>query len=97
RGPDGEIVKVLDFGIAKFMPVLDSDAPTLAGGETKTGMLLGTLGYMSPEQLIGENPAESWDLWGLAVAAYETLTGAMPFRAQSVSIRSGLYILLNRL
>src|SRR5437879_11608320 len=45
RGPDGEIVKVLDFGIAKFMPVLDSDAPTLAGGETKTGMLLGTLGY----------------------------------------------------
>ena len=85
HAPDGagETVKVLDFGIAKFLPVYDREAPTRVTAETNTGMLVGTLGYMSPEQLIGGNPAVSWDLWALAVVAYETLTGAMPFPVQS--------------
>ena len=37
---------------------------------------------MSPEQLNGEGPAVSWDLWSLAVVAYEALTGALPFPFQ---------------
>ena len=46
-------------------------------------MLVGTFDYMSPEQLTGENPAVSWDLWAIAVVAYEALTGALPFPAHS--------------
>jgi eukaryotic-like serine/threonine-protein kinase len=72
-------VKVLDFGIAKFLPSTDDAAETQTGTETRSGVLVGTLGYMSPEQLFGERPATSWDLWALAVVAYEILTGALPF------------------
>jgi serine/threonine-protein kinase len=80
---ESETVKVLDFGIAKFLPGFErgEEAPTL--GETDAGMLMGTPGYMSPEQLLGEEPAVSWDLWALAVTAYETLTGGLPFPAAS--------------
>ena len=46
-------------------------------------MLVGTFDYMSPEQLRGEHPAVSWDLWAIAVVAYEALTGALPFPKHS--------------
>jgi serine/threonine-protein kinase len=81
----GEIVKVLDFGIAKFLTAHDGDAPTQAAAETGTGVLVGTLAYMSPEQLLGENPSVLWDLWALAVIAYEMLAGEMPFTTASTS------------
>jgi hypothetical protein len=69
-----EVPKVLDFGIAKFVrPALDSAALTA------TGAVVGTLGYMSPEQLRGGAPNPSWDLWALAVVSYEMLAGARPF------------------
>jgi serine/threonine-protein kinase len=42
-------------------------------------MLVGTLKYMSPEELRGGKPAASWDVWALAVVAYEMLTGIHPF------------------
>lgn len=71
----GEIVKVLDFGIARFLPSCEDDATRV----TSEGVLMGTPAYMSPEQLLGESPAVSWDLWALAVVAYETLSGATPF------------------
>jgi tRNA A-37 threonylcarbamoyl transferase component Bud32 len=78
--PDGgsEHVKVLDFGIAKF----------LAGGldmttATGAGQLIGTLSYMGPEQLAGCPVDASWDLWALGVIAYEMLTGALPFAGTS--------------
>jgi tRNA A-37 threonylcarbamoyl transferase component Bud32 len=77
----GETVKVLDFGIAKFLPGSKEAAETPTLGETDAGILVGTPGYMSPEQLLGERPAVSWDLWALAVTAYETLTGGLPFAA----------------
>ena len=48
---------------------------------TESGVLVGTPGYMSPEQLLGEKAAISWDVWALAVTAYEILTGALPFPA----------------
>ncbi len=66
------LVKVLDFGIAKLA---DKD-----DGTTKTGSLMGTLHYMSPEQLNDSSsvgpPA---DLWSLSVVAYHVLTGKLPF------------------
>lgn len=82
----GETVKVLDFGLAKFLSAHDDEARTAttnAAVETTVGMLIGTFDYMSPEQLQGESPAVSWDLWALAVVAYEALTGALPFPAHS--------------
>jgi eukaryotic-like serine/threonine-protein kinase len=76
----GETVKVLDFGIAKFLSSSDDAAVTRTGFDTHPGILVGTVAYMSPEQLTGESPAVSWDLWALGVVVYETLTGALPFK-----------------
>jgi tRNA A-37 threonylcarbamoyl transferase component Bud32 len=75
HGEPGEIAKVLDFGIAKFLPTA-THQPTV---DTGTGALVGTLRYMSPEQWRGEEAHPGWDLWSLAVVAYEALTGAHPF------------------
>jgi eukaryotic-like serine/threonine-protein kinase len=72
-----EITKILDFGIAKPMA---GEGTTSSLDRTGPGMLLGTLMYMSPEELRGEKPAVSWDLWALAVVAYEMLTGIHPFK-----------------
>jgi tRNA A-37 threonylcarbamoyl transferase component Bud32 len=74
RDGGGERVKVLDFGIAKF---LTSDAETAI--VTGTGRLVGTLHYMGPEQLRGGAAEVGWDLWALAVMTYEMLTGVLPF------------------
>ncbi|RPJ55880.1 MAG: serine/threonine protein kinase, partial [Acidobacteria bacterium] len=67
--------KVLDFGIAKML------APDEAFGsvETQGNVLVGTLPYMSPEQLRGEDVSPGWDLWALAVIAFEMLSGQHPF------------------
>jgi hypothetical protein len=71
-----EAAKVLDFGLAKF---LAADANGLLATNRTGGALLGTLLYMAPEQLRGEDPHPSWDLWALAVIAFEMLNGAHPF------------------
>jgi hypothetical protein len=76
-----EIAKILDFGVAKVMAPLDAGN---ISSQTGPGMLAGTLKYMSPEALRGEDPAESWDLWALAVVAYEMLTGVHPIAASTV-------------
>ncbi len=75
RSDSQEMAKVLDFGIAKFLP----SATHQATADTGTGMLMGTLKYMSPEQLRGAAATPAWDLWALAVVAYEMLTGAHPY------------------
>jgi serine/threonine-protein kinase len=80
----GEVIKVLDFGIAKFLPAADDVSPTRLTAATHTGVLVGTPAYMSPEQLMGEELNVQWDLWALAVVAYETLTGALPFSGTTV-------------
>lgn len=69
-----EVAKILDFGIAKFLP-----AATQATADTGTGALVGTVRYMAPEQLQGMPADPAWDLWAIAVVAYEMLTGAHPF------------------
>jgi serine/threonine protein kinase len=67
---------VLDFGVAKFVrPESSFDTSRAAA----TGALVGTPLYMAPEQLRGEEPGPSWDLWALAVIAHELLVGTHPF------------------
>jgi len=75
------LVKVLDFGIAKFLPSRDSETTTQMTAATETGVLIGTPEYMSPEQLMGQDLGVHWDLWALTAVVYETLTGALPFAA----------------
>jgi serine/threonine-protein kinase len=75
----GERIKVLDFGIAKLLTSHEVAAETRTGFETSAGVLVGTIAYLSPEQLLGDPPDLTWDLWALAVVAYETLTGVLPF------------------
>src|SRR5512133_1998676 len=73
---DEEVVKVLDFGVAKFAssPELNPDT------YTKTGALIGTPYYMSPEQAQGNKTVDSRsDLWALGVITFEMITGQRPF------------------
>jgi serine/threonine-protein kinase len=71
--------KVLDFGIAKFLPNAADDAATQVTAQTRTGFIIGTPAYMSPEQLLGESADVSWDLWAIGIVVYESLTGRLPF------------------
>ena len=78
---DGHI-KVLDFGLAKFLWT-DTSAPTLAGNaraDTSVGHVLGTPGYMSPEQLFGDRVDERTDIYTLGVILFELVTGQRPYR-----------------
>ncbi|WP_394828545.1 serine/threonine-protein kinase [Pendulispora albinea] len=75
---DGEIAKVLDFGIAKLV----TDVPLAE--QTRTGDLLGTPVYMSPEQVQGTRAIDGRsDLWSLAVIVFRCVTGELPFGAQT--------------
>lgn len=73
--PDSKVIKITDFGIAR---ITDSS-------KTKTGMVLGTPSYMSPEQLSGKKVDGRSDLFSLGVTLYQLLTGALPFQADSMA------------
>jgi tRNA A-37 threonylcarbamoyl transferase component Bud32 len=76
QAESGEVTKVLDFGLAKTIR-----EDTCITTDTSSGVLIGTLPYMSPEQLQGGTPGPAFDLWALSVVAYECLTGVLPFAA----------------
>lgn len=67
------VVKIIDFGLAKLTNGLHL---------TRTGTSLGTVAYMSPEQLRGEDVLTGADIWAVGVILYEMLTGVLPFPGQ---------------
>jgi serine/threonine protein kinase len=72
---DSDTVKVTDFGIAR---ITDSS-------KTKTGLVLGTPSFMSPEQLAGKKVDGRSDLYSLGVMLFQMLTGVLPFRGESMA------------
>jgi serine/threonine-protein kinase len=80
RGDEKNFVKILDFGIAKII----SGGDPLGGSNqspqlTATGQTLGTLEYMSPEQLMGKQLDGRSDIYAMGVVGYELMTGRLPF------------------
>ena len=73
--PESDSLKITDFGIAR---ITDSS-------KTKTGMVLGTPSYMSPEQLAGKKVDGRSDIFSLGVMLFQLLSGSLPFRADSMA------------
>ena len=85
-----DMVKVLDFGLAK---AIEGDAssmdmansPTISRMATQAGVILGTAAYMSPEQAKGKPVDRRADIWAFGCVFYEMLTGEMAFRGEDVT------------
>jgi TolB-like protein/Tfp pilus assembly protein PilF/Flp pilus assembly protein TadD/predicted Ser/Thr protein kinase len=83
---EGGGVKVLDFGLAKIRPPGDSassELPTEA--QTRDGVVMGTIPYMSPEQVSGRPADQRTDVFSLGVVLYEMASGRRPFEGQSTA------------
>jgi Tol biopolymer transport system component len=86
---DDGTVKVLDFGLAKALDVIAvnhlSQSPTLAVHRTSTGLVLGTIAYMAPEQARGKPVDKRADLWSFGCVLFEMLTGQPAFAGETLS------------
>ncbi len=80
-------VKILDFGLAKVLPTADAegaDTQTVTHASlTDQHTLLGTIAYMSPEQLSGRPGSRRGDIWAFGCVLYEMLTGTRPFQGRA--------------
>jgi serine/threonine protein kinase len=82
RNGDGDFVKVLDFGIAKIVQGSGPEHTEL----TQAGQMIGTVDYMSPEQMVGGELTPASDIYTLGVVMYEMIAGRTPFAdAQSAT------------
>ena len=84
----GDRVKILDFGLAKFCSPVGAEADRTMGDctmplETEPGMVVGTVGYMSPEQVTGRPVDHRSDLFALGVMLWEMIGGQRPFHGDS--------------
>src|SRR5262245_51856582 len=79
-------VKVLDFGLAKLTETqgIYSNGHT-SSLNTQSGMVMGTIDYMSPEQALGHDVDHRTDLFGLGAVLYEMVTGSPPFKSTTVA------------
>ncbi len=83
-------VKVLDFGLAKAVSsesaaAVDANSPTLTMSATVAGVIMGTAGYMSPEQAKGKPVDRRADIWAFGVVLFEMLTGRPLYTGETVS------------
>ena len=86
----GDVVKVLDFGLASLesrdQAATDpNNSPTLTTSPTRSGMIMGTAAYMSPEQARGKQVDKRADVWAFGVVFYEMLTGKALYQGETVS------------
>ncbi len=78
-------MKVLDFGLAKWLPraPFDEQDVTLTDPQTVPGQILGTVAYMSPEQILGQDSDQRGDLFAFGIMLHEILTGQHPWPRRS--------------
>lgn len=84
----GQGLKVLDFGLAKAaapMEAPDASAPTIKASASLAGIIVGTPGYMSPEQASGKPVDRRTDIWAFGVVLWEMVTGRRMFEGETIS------------
>lgn len=79
HGNESAVPVILDFGLAKPLNETGTVSSTLNRGQT----MVGTIGYMSPEQLEGEPLSQASDIYSFGIVWYEMLTGRLPFEGQT--------------
>jgi serine/threonine protein kinase/TolB-like protein/Flp pilus assembly protein TadD len=83
-------VKMLDFGLAKFLKPLNGEAVDDTTGELKlktaSGLVMGTVAYMSPEQAMGQQVDHRSDIFSLGVMLYELIAGRLPFGGDNMIV-----------